>query len=335
MKRIMTTLLVVLLVAASNAAWAASKQVQEMQDATSVLNDFVSIPEDSIPPALLRQAYGIAVIPSVIKAGFVVGGRYGTGVLSVRTADGKWSHPVFIRLAGASVGWQIGASSTDIILVFKTQRGVDKIIDGEVTLGADAAVAAGPVGRSAGAATNLRLNAEIYSYSRSRGLFAGVSLEGGVITIDADANWSYYGEQVDSRTILHRNNLQQLPKAGRRFVYTLDQYMPSANTSSGPIPYGDTGHDGDEGGGYDNNGNNGDNAQTRPDKDGQSRSLRGAGAQPYASGSGANDQAGGGNNLDFGPVYATPDSGSAANAGQAGQTSGNSYNDIAGSSINY
>jgi len=323
MKRIATTVLVLLLVAASNATWAASKQAQIMQDATMVLNDFVAIPENSIPPVLLRQAYGIAVIPSVIKAGFVVGGRYGKGVLSVRTADGKWSHPVFIRLAGASLGWQIGASSTDIILVFKNQRGVDKIIDGEVTLGADASVAAGPVGRSAGAATNLRLNAEIYSYSRSRGLFAGVSLEGGVITIDADSNWSYYGQQDNSRTILHRNGLQQLPKTGQRFVYTLDQYMPSSNTSSGPIPYGDTDEADDDGRSH---------AQSNADDKG--RSLRDSGAQPYASGAGSQGETGG-NELDFGPVYADPDAAQTSAAGNTGQASGNAYNDVAGSSINY
>lgn len=231
MKRTVTTLLALVLIATCSTAYAAREQEQTMRVATSVINDFVNIPENAIPSALLSKAYGIAVIPGVIKAGFIIGGRYGEGVLSVRTKDGTWSHPVFIDLAGASVGWQIGAASSDIILVFKSQRSVEKIINGQVTLGADASVAAGPVGRTASAATNLQLDAEIYSYSRSRGLFAGVALEGGVITIDAEADWRYYGQMVESRTILHRNDRSALPRSGQRFVYTLDQYMPPLNAS--------------------------------------------------------------------------------------------------------
>src|SRR5699024_6191379 len=192
MKRIITTLLVLLLLAAAGSSWAASKEEQKMQDAIAVIHDFVNIPENAIPPSLLSDAYGIAVIPNVLKAGFIIGGRYGTGVLSVRTPDGSWSHPVFIHMGGASLCWQIGASSTDIIHVFKTQRGIDGIINGEITLGGDASIAAGPVGRSASAATNLQLNSEIYSYSRSRGLFAGIALDGGVINIDRSATSRYY-----------------------------------------------------------------------------------------------------------------------------------------------
>lgn len=241
MKRLMTTLLALALLTMGQTAWAVSEQVQTMQDATAVLNDFVNIPENAIPPALLSEAYGVAIIPGVIKAGFVVGGRYGEGVLSVRTADGSWSHPVFINLAGASVGWQIGASSTDVILVFKTQRGVDQIVNGQVTLGGDISIAAGPVGRTASAATNLKLDAEIYSYSRSRGLFAGLALRGGVITIDDEANWRYYGEAIDARVLLHRGGIESVPTTAKRLIYTLDNYMPSVNGSGGPIPYGAVG----------------------------------------------------------------------------------------------
>lgn len=267
MKRTVTTLLALALLAAGNAAWAANEQVQTMRDATAVLNDFVNIPENAIPPALLSEAYGIAVIPDVFKAGFIVGGRYGEGVLSVRTADGTWSHPVFIDLAGASVGWQIGAASSDIILVFKSRRSVDEIVNGQVTLGVDASIAAGPVGRTASAATNLQLEAEIYSYSRSRGLFAGIALEGGVISIDEEANWRFYQEMVSARTLLQRSDRRRLPKSAQRFVYTLDQYMPPLSDV-----YGGTNRSGRPGYG-----------QTRPSSGGQGRPYSGGYTQPYGN----------------------------------------------------
>lgn len=230
MKQWMTALFTAVALLTSTSALAANAPEQVLDDATTVVRQFVDIPENSIPPALLGQAYGIAVIPSVFKAGFVLGGRYGKGVLSVRTADGSWSNPTFVTLAGGSVGWQIGASSSDLILVFKTQRSIDKIADGQITLGADAAVAAGPVGRSAGASTNLSFDAEVYSYSRSRGLFAGVSLQGGKISINREANWLFYDNPgIDAYTILRDGNESKLPQAGQKFVYTLDQYMPASD----------------------------------------------------------------------------------------------------------
>ncbi|WP_423822765.1 YSC84-related protein [Salinisphaera sp. SPP-AMP-43] len=235
MKRWITALVTVLVVAtgsltASNAAIAESEPEQQMDDATSVLQQFVNIPENKIPSALLRQAYGIAVIPSVFKIGFIGGVQHGKGVLSVRTADGKWSDPTFISMTGGSVGFQAGVSSTDIILVFKTERSVNKIANGQFSLGADASVAAGPVGRSVGASTNADFDAEVYSYSRSRGLFGGVSLSGAHIGIDKDANWLFYEQAgIDARTLLTRDSGQSLPQSGQRFVYTLNQYMPSSN----------------------------------------------------------------------------------------------------------
>lgn len=235
MKRWITALVTVLVVAtgsltASNAAIADSEPEQQMDDATSVLQQFVNIPENKIPSALLRQAYGIAVIPSVFKIGFIGGVQHGKGVLSVRTADGKWSDPTFISMTGGSVGFQAGVSSTDIILVFKTERSVNKIANGQFSLGADASVAAGPVGRSVGASTNADFDAEVYSYSRSRGLFGGVSLSGAHIGIDKDANWLFYDQAgIDARTLLRRDSGNELPQSGQRFVYTLNQYMPASN----------------------------------------------------------------------------------------------------------
>lgn len=234
MKRWMTALAGMMLVIAgglttSNAAVASSDQAQKMDDATSVLQQFVNIPENKIPSALLRQAYGIAVIPSVLKVGFIGAGEHGDGVLSVRTADGKWSDPTFISLTGGSVGFQAGVSSTDIILVFKTQRSIDRIANGQFSLGADASVAAGPVGRKVGASTNGDFDAEVYSYSRSRGLFGGVSLSGAHLAIKKDWNWLYYNDSgISARTLLTRDS-SSLPQSGKRFVYTLNQYMPSSN----------------------------------------------------------------------------------------------------------
>lgn len=205
---------------------AAAEPAERLDTARAVLEDFIEIPENAIPPALLNEAYGIAVIPSVVKVSFVLGGRYGRGVLAVRRGSGKWSDPSFVTLAGGSIGWQLGASSTDIVLVFKSRRSIDRIARGDVTLGGDASVAAGPVGRSASAATNVRFDAEVYSYSRSRGLFAGVSLEGAALSVDDGANGAFYGEDgITAYEILDRSS-RELPRPGARFVEMLERYLP-------------------------------------------------------------------------------------------------------------
>jgi lipid-binding SYLF domain-containing protein len=161
-----------------------------------VLQQFLDLQIRQIPDSLLAEAHGVAIIPDVIKLGFVVGGQRGHGVVIVRERDGSWRAPLFITITGGSVGWQIGAQSTDFMLVFKSQKSVEGLLRGKFTLGADAAVAAGPVGRRAGAATDTELKAEIYSYSRSRGLFAGVSLEGSALQVDDAANAAYYGASL-------------------------------------------------------------------------------------------------------------------------------------------
>jgi len=180
------------LMALQPAVAVAANETSKVSDSANVLREIMAIPETEIPPQLFRSAYGIAVIPGLLKAGFIVGARFGSGVLSVNRG-GKWSDPVFISMGGGSFGFQIGAQSTDIILVFKTARGVDAIKSGKFTLGADIAVAAGPVGRHAEASTDIQLRAEIYSYSRSRGVFAGVALEGAVLGVDQDADLAFYG----------------------------------------------------------------------------------------------------------------------------------------------
>ncbi|GKT06850.1 lipid-binding SYLF domain-containing protein [Desulforhabdus sp. TSK] len=171
---------------------AGGEEVMKVQSAIEVLDEIMAIPETSIPPSLLSEAYGIAIFPGLLKAGFIVGGRYGVGVLSVRDEKRNWSNPAFFTIMGGSLGFQIGAQSTDVVLIFRTVRSLDSITSGKFTLGADAAAAAGPVGRRAEASTDLQLKAEILSYSRSRGLFAGVSLEGSSLQVDDKSNSAFY-----------------------------------------------------------------------------------------------------------------------------------------------
>ena len=171
-------------------------------DATRVLGEILRIPEESVPTRLLEEAHAIAVIPNVVKAGFVFGGRRGRGLIAIRGKDGTWSNPSFITLTGGSFGFQAGVQSADVILVFRTQAGVDSIVNGKFTLGGDASVAAGPVGRSAQASTDEQLKAAIYSYSRARGLFAGVSLDGTRLAIDNKSNAAVYGGDYTARAII-------------------------------------------------------------------------------------------------------------------------------------
>lgn len=178
-----------------------TKALDVANQAVQVLDRIQQSPDRGIPQDLLRNAKAVAVIPAVVKAGFVIGARHGNGLVSVRRSDGTWSLPVFVDMTGGSVGFQAGVSSTDVVLVFRTQRGVDGIVHGKFTLGANAAVAAGPVGRDAQASTDAQLHAEIYSYSRSRGLFAGVALDGTAVTVDYDDLAAVYGAGITPRRV--------------------------------------------------------------------------------------------------------------------------------------
>jgi lipid-binding SYLF domain-containing protein len=171
---------------------AQTPEAATVANANNVLNEIMAVPAKQIPQSMLADAHGIAIVPDVVKGGFVVGVRYGKGVVVVREPDGAWKPPVFITMTGGSVGFQAGLQATDVVLVFKTQKSIEGLMNGKFTIGADAAAAAGPVGRQAAAATDSRLGAEIYSYSRSRGLFAGVALDGSVLQVDAKANQAYY-----------------------------------------------------------------------------------------------------------------------------------------------
>src|SRR4249919_527896 len=187
--------------AAVATAMAGSAEDARAQNAVRVLTDIQAIPESAIPDKLLDEARAIVVVPDSLKVGLVIGGRRGHGLLSVKSADGTWSNPSFVSLTGGSIGFQAGVQSSDIVLVFRSDRGLESIVNGKFTLGADASVAAGPVGRNASTATDGELKAEIWSWSRARGLFAGVALDGAVLAIDDAANEAVYGRDSTPRMI--------------------------------------------------------------------------------------------------------------------------------------
>jgi lipid-binding SYLF domain-containing protein len=182
-------------------AHAGRKEQKRAETALAVLRQVQSTPDSEIPHQLLSQSYAIAVVPEVVKVGLVVAARRGKGMISVRQADGTWSNPSYITMTGGSFGFQAGVQSADIVLVFRTPRGVDNLVNGKFTLGADASVAAGPVGRQASAATDGELKAEILAYARTRGLFAGIALDGTVMMIDHDANERVYGKGTGPRAL--------------------------------------------------------------------------------------------------------------------------------------
>jgi lipid-binding SYLF domain-containing protein len=223
MRRLLPAL--VLALSAFIALPAAAGEVEDARadEAATVLAQILKIREESIPEKLLAEAQAIAVVPNVVKVGFVVGGRRGRGLIAVRGSDGTWTNPSFITLTGGSVGFQAGVQSADIVLVFRSAKGVDSIVNGKFTLGGDASVAAGPVGRSAQASTDEQLKAEIYSYSRSRGLFAGAALDGTAITIDNGANQAVYGEGVTPRRIFE-GGVSNVPNAVVDFRDRLEEY---------------------------------------------------------------------------------------------------------------
>lgn len=200
LSRLSITLLAPVALGVSLSAQAATDLARQAQAATEVLQDLQRIPEQAIPPNLLNSAYAIAVIPNVVKGGFIVSGSFGKGVLLVRQADGAWSNPAFVKLGNVGIGWQAGVQGADLVLVFKNRRSIDNITSGKFTLGTSASASAGPVGRTAQAMTDGEFKSEIYTYSRSRGLFAGVSLDGGAITIDKLANAEWYGSTDNGST---------------------------------------------------------------------------------------------------------------------------------------
>ncbi len=221
-------------------------QAQTIEDARlatagAILNAFTSDPATAIPPLLLQSAEGVAIIPDVIRAGFIFGGRRGRGVVLVRTADGSWSNPSFVTLTGGSFGAQIGADSTDVILVFGSERSVRDIAEGKFTVGGDAAATAGPVGRNSTTTRDMTFTAELYTYVRSRGLFAGATIEGAKLGVDHDANIKLYsiaGEAQPLGPVIYST-----PESVRRLLTTLNDAEAtsfiSPVSSSGPSDEGE------------------------------------------------------------------------------------------------
>ena len=215
----------------AGAAIAGSTEDARAHNAVRVLTDIQAIPESAIPDKLLDEAHAIVVVPDSIKAGLVIGGRRGHGLLSVKNADGSWSNPSFVSLTGASIGFQAGVQSSDIVLVFRSDRGLESIVNGKFTLGADAGIAAGPVGRSASAATDGEMKAEIWSWSRARGLFAGVALDGAVLAIDDAANEAVYGRDTTPRMIFEGRLAQQPSNAVVAFRDELEEATAAARAA--------------------------------------------------------------------------------------------------------
>ncbi|MGH9349053.1 MAG: lipid-binding SYLF domain-containing protein [Vicinamibacterales bacterium] len=201
-----TTWMVTLLLAAATALGAQEtkedSEARRVADATLVFNEIMDAGDSAIPSAIFDKAEGIAVFPSTIKAGLIVGGLRGRGILSVRGETGTWSAPAFLTLTGGSIGLQIGAQATDLLLVIMNRRGLENLVRNQFKVGADAGVAAGPVGRDAQASTDIQMRAQILSYSRARGLFAGVTINGSTIRQDKDANRRFYGKPYETRQIV-------------------------------------------------------------------------------------------------------------------------------------
>ncbi|WP_369931074.1 lipid-binding SYLF domain-containing protein [Xanthomonas sp. NCPPB 2632] len=208
----------------SLAVQAADPPRKQAREAVRVLSEMMDdAPDKSLPADLLRNARAIAIIPGMVKGGFVFSGSKGEGLISIKTHDGTWSNPNFISVGGAGVGFQVGIQSTDVILVFRTDRGIDGIINGKFTMGANASAAAGPVGRSATAATDGQMKAEIYTYSRAKGLFAGVALDGSRIAIDEDTNEQIYGPGITPRRIFE-GGVTNVPSEVVDFRDKLEEY---------------------------------------------------------------------------------------------------------------
>jgi SH3 domain-containing YSC84-like protein 1 len=205
-----------LLLGAREVAAAATPE-RKVVSAAEVLKEMLATPTRGIPHAILEDAEGVVIIPEVIKVGFIVGVQRGEGVVMVREENRSWSLPKFVTITAGSLGWQIGAESSDFVIVFKTRKGVQGLMQGKFTIGADANAAIGPVGRQIGAATDAKLGAEIYTYARSRGLFAGVSLAGSSLDIDPQAETAYYGS-------LPGTPVARVPDSATQLVGLLTQY---------------------------------------------------------------------------------------------------------------
>ena len=218
-KRVLTALIAVALL--SQPVFGYSKLDQKVDNARLAYRELLQEPDRVVPRRLLDDASCIAVIPNVVKGAFWVGGRSGRGVLTCRNEEGDWSPPIFVKLWGASFGLQIGAAATDLVLFFMTERSAEVLLKSGFTIGGDASIAAGPQGRTAEVATNITVRSEIYSYAKSRGLFAGVALDGARIAPHKKMTTAYYGDQVWPRSVLFDHQVPSLPDEAKALLAEL------------------------------------------------------------------------------------------------------------------
>jgi lipid-binding SYLF domain-containing protein len=210
-----------------NARATADEERERAQKAATALSEIMGIREGGIPNDLMNHAEAVAVFPQVVKGAFIVGGEYGKGLTSRRMDNGRWSAPSFMTIGGGSFGLQFGGEATDLVLVFTDKDGVRGLLKGKVKLGADAAVAAGPVGRDASVGTDVLLRSPVLAYSRSKGVFAGISLDGAVVSIDESANRKAYGKELTAEDILY-NGRARMTDVVMPFVRELDRVAPAA-----------------------------------------------------------------------------------------------------------
>jgi lipid-binding SYLF domain-containing protein len=222
--RLMTAVVVLVVgfVSPATQARQESDEARRVREAATVFGEIMAAEDKAIPRAILGKAEGIAIFPGTLRAGFLVGGLRGRGIISARN-DGRWSAPAFLTMTGGSIGLQIGGQAADVILVINDRRGVENLVANQFKLGADAAVAAGPVGRDAQAATDLQLRAQILSYSRARGLFAGVTINGSTVRQDRDANERFYGKRLETKQIVFGPSLDG-PDQVTLWLQALDRY---------------------------------------------------------------------------------------------------------------
>jgi SH3 domain-containing YSC84-like protein 1 len=225
MKKVLTLLCVVGIAVSAIAATGKATLDQRLESSRIIINDIMKTPDTGIPTAIMKQATCVAVVPGLKKAAFIFGGQYGQGVVTCRTGHG-WSAPAFIRMAGGSFGLQIGGQETDLVLVAVNDRGMQDLLRSQFKIGADAAASAGPVGRNTSASTNITLKSELLTYSRSRGLFAGIDLDGTVVSQNTDDTNTYYGTPHTFDEILKGNVLP--PDSSKPFVRTVAKYFRDA-----------------------------------------------------------------------------------------------------------
>jgi lipid-binding SYLF domain-containing protein len=208
----------------TTALWAIDKEpAKRLGEAASVFSEIMATPDKGIPQDLLEKAHCIVIVPSLKTGAFIVGGKYGKGYLSCRNKSGSgWSAPATVRIEGGSVGFQIGGSMTDLIMLVMSERGADKLLSSKFTVGGEASVAAGPVGRTATAQTDAQMHAEILSWSRTQGLFAGLALEGATLRQDLDDNETLYGKKLENREIVTSG--MSAPKSGAPLLSLLNKH---------------------------------------------------------------------------------------------------------------